>query len=205
MAQITSGIRSLLSQPLVYDFLQMLMGASSARHEFVNKFIRPEAQSRVLDIGCGTAELLAFLPEYVDYVGYDPSEKYIAHAKQRYFHRGKFNIGLYDASEASRNSPFDIVIASGVLHHMDDHQVTEIMKLAHNSLCKGGRLVTIDPVLCSKQNVFARILIDMDRGQNVRTDNEYKKLANSVFSSVAGIIKYRKWIPYTHWIMECQK
>jgi SAM-dependent methyltransferase len=205
MAQITSGIRVILSHPHVYDALQNLMGARRFRQEFVGEFIRPSAGQRILDIGCGTAELLAFLPDGVGYVGYDPSGEYIAHARKRYGGRGEFNRGLFDPEEAKRHPPFDIVLASGVLHHMDDAQVKEMIALARDSLVHEGRLVTIDPVFSSPQNSVARLLISMDRGQNVRTAKEYADLASLVFLHVNGTVRHRTWVPYTHWIMECRK
>jgi len=205
MAQITSGIRAVLSHPRVYNALQDLMGARRFRQEFVGEFIRPSAGQRILDIGCGTAELLAFLPDGVDYVGYDPSGEYISHARQRYGSRGEFHRGFFDRAEAEHHSPFDIVLASGVLHHMDDAQLEEMMALARDSLAHGGRLVTIDPVFCSPQNPIARFLISMDRGQNVRTGQGYTELAFQVFPEVNGLVRHRAWVPYTHWIMECRK
>lgn len=205
MAQITSGVRAILSHPWVYNALQSFMGARRARQEFVREFIRPTNGQRVLDIGCGTAELLAFLPDDVEYVGYDPSEEYIAHARQFYGEGGEFHCGFFDRAEAEHHQPFDIVLASGVLHHMDDFQLKEMITLARDSLTPGGRMVTIDPVFCSPQNPLARLLISMDRGQNVRTAKEYTELASHVFPHVNGILRHRAWVPYTHWIMECQK
>jgi SAM-dependent methyltransferase len=205
MAQITSGIRAVLSHPRVYDALQSLMGARRFRQEFVGEFIRPTLGWKILDIGCGTAELLTFLPEGVEYVGYDPSEEYIAHARNRYGGRGEFHCGFFSIEKAERHPLFDVVLASGVLHHMDDTQLKEMMTLARDSLDQGGRLVTIDPVFCSPQNPVARLLISMDRGQNVRTAKEYTELASFVFPYVNGVVRHRAWIPYTHWIMECRK
>lgn len=205
MAQITNGIRAMLSHPSIYNSLQSIMGAQRARQEFVREFVRPANGLRVLDIGCGTAELLGYLPDDVTYVGYDPSESYIAHARLRFGDRGEFHCGFFDLNEARHHLPFDVVIASGVLHHMDNIQAKEMMTLASNSLRHGGRLVTIDPVLCSGQNVVARFLIRMDRGQNVRDENGYKALAKTSFTEINGTVRHRSWIPYTHFIMECWK
>jgi SAM-dependent methyltransferase len=141
----------------------------------------------------------------VDYIGYDPSENYIQHAKRRFGNRGQFHVGFFNGLELEKHTSFDIVLATGLLHHMDDAQLTSMMALAHRALKPGGRLITIDPVFFNPQNPIAKILIKMDRGQNVRTGKGYSELASHVFSEVKGLVRHRTWVPYTHWIMECRK
>ena len=91
--QVTTGIRSILSNPMVYDFFQALMGAHAVRQQLVNEHVRPVSGCRILDIGCGTARILDYLPS-VQYYGFDPSLQYINDANQRYGVRGHFNCAL---------------------------------------------------------------------------------------------------------------
>jgi len=63
MAQKTTGIRSVLSNPGIYDFFQTLMGGRNGRSDFAQRFLRARESDNVLDIGCGRAELLAYLPQ----------------------------------------------------------------------------------------------------------------------------------------------
>lgn len=202
--QITSGVRSILSSPLVYDFFQDLMGSHRIRMEFVQRYVRPNSHSRILDIGCGTARILDYLPD-VEYHGFDLSQQYIDDATRRYGVRGVFKCALVEQEVIDHLEPFDIVMAIGLLHHLDDEQVHGLTALAHSTLSEGGRLVTIDPCYAADQNAVSRFLVSRDRGQNVRSGEQYRVLANEVFSQVKGEAKHRVWIPYTHWIMECQK
>ena len=64
-------------------------------------------------------------------------------------------------------------------------------------------MITIDPCIAAGQNPIARYLIFHDRGQSVRDSDGYQALASKVFSRVNGTLRHRRWIPYTHWIMEC--
>lgn len=203
MAQITTGLRSILSNPKVYDFFQSLMGGDEGRTDFAQRFIRARPGDKVLDIGCGTAELLAYLPE-VDYWGYDISSEYIAAAKARYGVRGNFVCKLLDMSDLEALPKFDIVIASGLIHHLDDAAAVKLFELVKAALLPDGRLVSIDPVLCEKQNPIARLLVSYDRGQNVCDGTGYAHLARNVFGNVSGTERHQKWIPYSHWIMECK-
>jgi SAM-dependent methyltransferase len=203
MAEINSGLRAVLASPLRYNALQDLMGGRRCRREFVATHIRPQAGDRLLDIGCGTAQLLDYLPGDIQYEGYDPSSAYIDFARKHHGARGTFHCGLYDDAAASRHAPFDIIIASGLLHHMDDGDVAKLLALVKRSLAQAGRFITIDPVYCAGQNPLARLLIDCDRGQNVRKGEQYSALMAAQFSRVSATLVHRKWPPYTHWIMEC--
>lgn len=204
MAQITSGLRSILSNPYMYSLLQKLMGADRITRQFVNENIRPVANMAVLDVGCGLAHIVSYLP-VVDYWGFDISAPYIAHAKRTYGDRGKFFCKLLSNADLAAMPKFDIVLLLGVLHHLDDSEAKYLIGLAHQSLKSKGRLVTIDACIASKQNPIARFLILRDRGRNVRDELGYRQLAANVFSDIQLCIKHQGWIPYTHCIMECQK
>lgn len=205
MGQITSGFRAVLSSSIIYDSLQNIMGARQVRRELVDTFIRPEAGCRILDLGCGTAEILQYLPNDVEYWGYDISPLYIEAAKERFGVRGRFHCGLLSKATLANLPKFDRVLALGVLHHLEDEEANEFFALAKDALDSNGRVVTIDPCLARGQNPVARYLIMKDRGQNVREAEAYSSLARSTFANVKGTLRHRKWIPYTHWIIECTK
>lgn len=204
MSQITSGLRAVLSHPAVYDIFQALMGADRIRRELVAEHIRPQVNMRLLDIGCGTARILDYLPA-LSYHGFDLSQDYINEAEARYGDRGVFRCSLVEGATLQGESPFDLVLAVGVLHHLDDESALQLIRLAKSVLKEGGRLVTIDPCFDHSQNPIARYLVSRDRGQNVRSGGKYRELAFNAFSQVEGVVKHRSWVPYTHWIMECTK
>jgi len=202
--QITSGVRTLLSYPFIYSTFQHLMGAKKGRLNFINENVRPEMGDLILDIGCGPADLLDYLPE-VYYWGFDVSEAYIAKAKKKYSGRGKFYSKELDFEDLKAMPKFDLVIASGLLHHLDDIEASNIMRLGCEALKPNGRMITIDSCYVSNQNPIARLLISKDRGQNVRDQAGYENLTARIFSNVKVNIKHKSWIPYTHCIMECTR
>lgn len=205
MSQVTRGARAILSSPKVYDAFQHIMGAARLRAEFVRDFIRPVPGMRILDIGCGTADILNFLPDDVQYWGYDISAPYIEAAKARFGGRGHFECALLDTERVDELPPFDLAMAAGVLHHLDDEQAKSLFRLAERALKPDGRLVTTDPCFAVGQNPIARFLISRDRGQNVRTSEAYRALPSSVFGQVHGVLRHRSWVPYTRWLMECRR
>ena len=201
--QINSGLRGALSRPWIYDVLQNLLGGTSARTEYARDFIRATRGMRVLDLGCGTAQILSFLPEGVDYWGYDVSADYLKAAVARFGGRGHFRCGIPDEGALGNLAPFDLALATGVLHHLDDESARHLLRVARYALREGGRFVSIDPVFTSGQHPVARLLISNDRGRNVRDADGYLALAREEFGTVEGSLRHRSWVPYTHWIMEC--
>lgn len=204
MGQITSGFRAILSHPAVYGAFQNLMGARQKRREFVRDFVRPEAGYAVLDFGCGPAAILDCLP-LVRYWGFDISRAYIQQATSRFGDRGHFSCKALEPADLEHLPRFDIALAIGVLHHLDDAQATELLRLAHQALRPGGRFVSLDPTLVAGQNRIARLLVRYDRGQNVREPEHYRALAAPFFPQVRSEVRHQSWIPYTHFMMECTR
>lgn len=202
MAQVTTGMRAILSSPVIYELLQNAMGAKRAREKIVRNYIRPFPGMRILDLGCGAAEILSFLPDDVDYVGYDISAPYIEAARRRFAGRGAFHLRMLDEVEARTLASFDLVMAIGVLHHLDDEEARALMRVARAALKPTGRLFTHDPCYAPGQNPIARFLISQDRGRNVRDAEGYAALARAEFGAAEGVLSHQAWIPYTHWAME---
>ena len=202
MSQITTGVRAILSSPRVYDTFQRLMGGHVGRTDFASTMVRAATGARVLDVGCGTGDLLAYLPSGVTYHGWDISDAYISSARARFGTRGTFHAGLLGEADVDREAPYDVVIASGVLHHLDDAEVVAFARLAQRAVREGGRFVSIDPVFEAGEHPVARALIARDRGQHVRTSDGYRALLQQVFPTVTGVVRHRAWVPYTHWMME---
>jgi len=206
MAQVTSGIRKILSHPFVYDGLQLMLGAKRLRQVYVSSYIKPDKQSRVLDIGCGTSEILEFLPTSVDYHGYDLSPTYIYAAEKRYGGRGTWHCDSVMDLQLDDFGAFDIVMANGVLHHLEDREAQKLSEVAFRALKSKGRLITIDPCFDDGQNPIARFLISRDRGQNVRDAEGYVALIKPHFDSVELFTRHDLLrVPYTHAIVVATK
>lgn len=204
MAQITNGVRAILSHPRVYSSFQSLMGAGKFRTNFVSQFVCPFPRMAILDIGCGPADILAYLHD-VNYWGFDISEAYIQRAENTFGTRGHFRCKRLQVDDLDGLPEFDVALAIGLLHHLDDQVALDVLQLAHQALKPGGRLITVDPCLDPSQSSIARFLVRHDRGQNVRDKRGYEVLALNVFNAPRAAVSHQAWIPYTHCIMECQK
>ena len=205
MAQIESGIRKVLAHPAVYDFFQDLVGVSRVRERWVREYLKPFPGARILDIGCGTSELLRYLPRGIEYTGYDRSEAYIAAARKRFGDRGRFTCESVEVEAAAGadgsagRGSFDIALAFGVLHHLDDAEARQVFVSARRALKPAGRLVTIDPTFVPTQSRMSRYIVARDRGRNVRSPQAYAELGRGVF----GVFETAHWsgalrIPFDH-------
>lgn len=181
------------------------MGARSIWRYLANDVMQVKSSDCVLDIGCGPADLLAYLPKSVTYWGLDISEEYIQKAKNRYGEQGHFVCKLLEQSDLETLPKFDKVVLTGVLHHVDDVVAHEIVGLAYSALKDGGQLVTVDPCYAHDQSKIARFLISKDRGQNVRVESAYRMLVSKIFKKNQTQVIHRAWIPYTHCYMVCTK
>ncbi|WP_408480961.1 class I SAM-dependent methyltransferase [Paraburkholderia graminis] len=132
------------------------------------------------------------------------SERYIEAARERYGARGNFVCKLVDLSDLAKLPKFDLVIASGVIHHLDDDATINLFELAKTALRPGGRFVSIDPVLCKKQTPVARLLVSYDRGQNVCDGSGFNSSQAGLSRRSLGVNAIKSGFLYSHWIMECQ-
>lgn len=204
MAQKTDGLHAVLSAPGTYDLLQSILGASRARRRMVSDHIRPGPGSIILDIGCGTGELLPYLPSGIDYHGFDLSQRYIDAACQR--ERGTFECMDIADYRPNGGASADVVLSIGVLHHLDDDVAAGLLKTAFDCLKPGGRFISMDGTLVDGQSRIARAIVLRDRSQNIRTPESYARLAHLAFDDVKFTVQADLlYVPYTHCILECTR
>ena len=203
--QANLSLKTLLDRPALYNLSQRLLGGSSAHYIYVNKYVKPDINDRILDIGCGAADILRFLPA-VEYLGFDINPRYINSARKKFGSRGTFLCRRVSKNAIGKTSAFDIVLACGVLHHLDDNDALQLFELTKIALRKGGRLVTLDGCYINGQSRIAQYILSRDRGQHVRTKEGYLDLASKVFADIKTDIRHDMLrFPYTHIIMRCQK
>jgi cyclopropane fatty-acyl-phospholipid synthase-like methyltransferase len=196
-------IRPILNRPFFYESYHKLIGADYRSRVLVNDYIRPKPNDHILDIGCGPGNMLPFLPE-CRYTGLDANEWYIASARQRYGHRGEFVCERVSHHTVQKFGAFDIVLALGLVHHLDDSEAKDLFRLGYAALRPGGRMITNDGCYAPGQSVATRFLLSRDRGRYVRTEQEYLELAHEYFHEVKPNIREDVLrIPYTHLILEC--
>jgi 2-polyprenyl-3-methyl-5-hydroxy-6-metoxy-1,4-benzoquinol methylase len=194
----------LVGYPPIYNLMMSISTPKKINQLFVNEYIRPHTGDRILDIGCGTATILDFLPD-VRYIGFDMEHRYINYAMKKYGPRGQFFCKKVTSDAITDNQKFEIILAKGVLHHLDDNEATQLFILSSKLLKENGRLITLDGCYTSEQSWLARYPLIKDRGKFVRTREQYVNLAQTVFSNVEVHLRDDfSSLRTTQIIMECK-
>lgn len=197
---------AILDLPALYKLFSTMVGAQNSQSIFINQYVRPVTGDRILDIGCGPGNILDHLPQQIDYFGFDFNPSYIESATKRYGYCGKFFCQRVAEAQVFLEQPesFDIVMAIGILHHLDDTEALQLFEIAKQALKKGGRLITFDGCYVNGQSRAAKYLLSRDRGQFVRDEKGYADLARARFDEVRVSIRHDLLrIPYTHIMLEC--
>jgi len=200
-----TGLRKFLTRSVIYEFTQSALNRPSTHLKRLQSHFPglPSGGLRVLDIGAGPA---VFLAQYrsvaeFDYVAIDPSPKYIATAERRYRGEGIFLCGTTASVDGESLGSFDLIIADGVLHHVDDAEALALIRFAKERLLPTGSFVTYDPTVIPGQRRIASLLKRMDRGARIRQPSEYRALLEQAFrpECIQSEIQHdRLRVPYDH-------
>jgi len=197
-------IQRLQEMPFGYRLSQVILGGFLARSKYVKEYVKPKVNDKILDIGCGTADILKYLPQ-VDYCGFDMNEKYIHSAIKRFGNRGRFICKKISKDIIQQLPEFDIVMANGILHHLNDDGVLQLLGIARSALKPEGRFFTLDGCYADNQFPIARYFLKIDRGKYIRTKEGYSALVSKIFKNVKFDICHDLFrVPYTVIIMECR-
>lgn len=202
LSERSSGLYRLLKNAAIYGGLMALVRKPAAKADWVRDFIRPSPRLSILDVGSGTSSILANLGD-VRYVGIEPNVAYVKEARSRFGDRGEFHVGSIKDMRAI-SGVFDIILAVGVLHHLNDSEVHEFFSAAREKLVAGGRIVTLDGGYVPGQSRASRFVVSRDRGGNVRNMWDYANFAiNQGLKTQVFYTNSLLRIPYSHVALIC--
>jgi ubiquinone/menaquinone biosynthesis C-methylase UbiE len=171
MSQKTTGIYKILSFFLFYKLTQRIMSGVTFRNNFAKNFIKNK-NNNILDIGCGTADILESIPNNY-YYGFDISKNYINYAKKKFLNNNyHFFTKKFNQRAIKKLPKFDFVILFGILHHLSNIEINDLFFNVKKVLKKSGVILIVDPVLIKKQNFISKLLIKLDRGKNIKNFKE---------------------------------
>ena len=140
--------------------------------DFIQTDVCPKAGDVILDLGCGTGELSAYLAELVGpdgmVIGVDPDKERIQLARES--HNQVKNLSFVEGSASilplqTGLGPFDIIFSSYALHFMKNKK--QVFNNMFNSLKAGGK-ITISYQDCLPPFEFnAYMLLNPENGERI--------------------------------------
>lgn len=125
----------------------------AARWEKISGFIDQILRDRgvdgpigkILDVGCGRGWLVNKLSKYGEAEGIEPVAPVIRRARQL-FPQFKFHVGLsFDLIKARQFKPFDLVVSSEVIEHVEDKDKQAFVASLRELLNYGGHAIITTP------------------------------------------------------------
>lgn len=199
-----SFLYKLLKYPFVYKSLQFTTHKKNTYRFIYQNILKTDKESIVLDCGCGPAQYRELI-NCKKYVGIDFNDKYIKKAIKK-FPKDDFFISDIVNFDFKRTEKFSHIILFGLLHHLNDENSKMLINLLKSQLKKDGNIVTFDPVyVFEKQDIYTKLanyFASKDRGNYVRTEENYKKLIDSNSSEITTEIhKKLMRLPWIHYVM----
>lgn len=191
---------NLFDNASLYKVFQFAVSRRNTLSVIREEVLKPDGVQDVLDFGCGIGYHALEFPE-ANYLGIEPLQSCVRKAQDLFSGSNRrFILGDHITLEEIPDSSYDLIIAMGVLHHIDDNIVSKFLEESYRILRTGGRLATYDPVLHADQSFLSRWVVKRDRGKWVRTESEYSNLLAASFPGkvnrkiYTGLLR----IPYDH-------
>jgi len=164
-------------------FFLFCRGLLEANFKVIRKTIRDHLgahpERKVLDVACGPGAFSDLFPKDV-YTGVDLNSKYIRFAQKHY--QGQFSVQdarALDFPEAT----FDDILVYGLLHHLDDDDVTAVVSGMKRVLRPGGKALFIEDIPTeSRLNLIGHLLHWAENGHYIRPADNYRTLLEPFFS-----------------------
>ena len=167
----------LLQHQFFYDSYQRISGGTAYKEEIVQDLAK-EDKPVYLDLGCGTATIASTLKKEILYIGIDNSINYLKKAKEQNPHHLFLNENLGQDGWSRGLPSISSVMASGlgILHHLNDEEVTQFLRNCRAVLDEDSTLFTIDPVITDGSTRIAKWFANNDRGKFLRSPKDLEKI-----------------------------
>jgi 2-polyprenyl-3-methyl-5-hydroxy-6-metoxy-1,4-benzoquinol methylase len=169
-------IATLLRVPFMYQMSQLFFGGRTIKKHVFENYWTSHPGMKILDVGCGPAQDRDLLGNNVFWTGLETSEQYVRSVKKSLRPNDLILHGDVSALLDLNINNFDVVLLSGVLHHLNDDLAKNLLSDCSKVLVPNGKIFTIDPVRMPGASKLEVYLIDSDRGEFVRTNEEYDQL-----------------------------
>ena len=166
---------NILQGPFVYNLQQNIFGANDLKRSVIESEVDLLEIKTVLDLGCGIGDSTRLFENFdINYLGIDLSKSRIDYAKNNFKSEKnmfkQISVQAFQAEEV-----FDLVLCFGLIHHLSETEAIKLIKEINRKELKFKKIIFLDPVKVKRQGIIATIFHKLDIGQNIKTQEGYKK------------------------------
>ena len=179
MGLLAKVVEKISDHPVLFIFCRSLLENDfKAIRAVIRRDLKLSPGVRTLDLGCGPGAF-SDLFEQGDYVGADLNPRYIDWARQH--RKGAFVVA--DARELELpDQRFDQILIFGLLHHLPDEVVRDVLSECHRLLVPGGHVLAIEDIpAISKLNLIGHLIHSVENGEHIREAEAYRTLYRERF------------------------
>lgn len=179
MGLLAKVVEKISDHPVLFIFCRSLLENDfKAIRAVIRRDLKLSPGVRTLDLGCGPGAF-SDLFEQGDYVGADLNPRYIDWARQH--RKGAFVVA--DARQLELpDQRFDQILIFGLLHHLPDAVVREVLSECHRLLVAGGHVLVIEDIpAVSKLNLIGHLIHSVENGEHIREAEAYRTLYRERF------------------------
>jgi len=197
-------IKSILNHYFFYNLYQDLIGAKKYLKRYVNDYVKPSERQNILELGCGTGNLCAFLAKCdVNITGIDSSENYINYAQKKYPEQ-KFICSDITKPLELENT-YNIVLAEAIISAISDENVLKMLQNIKKCCNDETRIIFSDMNYSDSAPFFQKFLMKNERNKYCRPKEKYAELISEYFNiKTLSVMKDPYRIPYEKVIIECR-
>ena len=200
---------TILSQSIFYRAFASVVGRFGiSRMDLYAKYLPYTPGFKILDLGCGPGTSTRFFREE-DYLGIDIDKAYINNARSKYPGYRFECIDFTSLNEDSTLVPdggFDLILAYGLMHHLDDTSCASFFTKSQSVLREQGHIICFDGCIYQHQSRIKKRIILSDRGKYVRHPADLISIAESAgFRCNSKIEEDSLLIPYSLLALSCTK
>ena len=200
-------IADMFNNARLYELFQFRISRRGTSRIVHNEILKPRGVEKVLDFGCGIGYHSTEFSNS-EYLRIEPIQGCVDKANQMFkTSKNSFILGDHTALKSIPNSSFDLIIAMGVLHHLNNSILDEFVRESYRILKSGGRLTTFDPAYHKNQSLISKWVVSRDRGKWVRNVDDYLNPMRKMYRQEPTIKIYTNLlkIPYDHIAIEVKK
>ena len=195
-------MKRILAYPRIYNLYQKLIGSNAYLERFSKKFINAKECEKILDMGCGTANILPFLGTGIKYWGIDFSQKYIDYASKKYLNQTFICGNICEKNNLNDN--FDIIISKGVMAGLNDEQLLKMFDVIVALSNKKTKIILSDMNYRNDASFFEKFIQSNERNKELRSKDDYIKLISQKFNIDKMTELHNVYrIPYSRIVFEC--